>query len=73
MTNIKKWEDDEFWVKVDLDLCEGIGACVDICPAEVYILDDGKVNADNIGECTECMACLDICPNNAILEHFAWK
>jgi len=72
LTNLKKWEDNEHWVEVDLDLCIGAADCVDVCPVEVYKLVDGKVVADNIGECTDCMACQDICPTNAILNHSAW-
>ncbi|MFX1273467.1 MAG: ferredoxin family protein [Promethearchaeota archaeon] len=72
MTNIKRWEDSEHWVEIDLDQCTGMAVCVEICPAEVYDLVDGKVIAENIGECTDCMACLDACPTDAILKHSAW-
>ncbi len=72
MVNVKKWEEDEHWVEIDLDLCVGAEECVNVCPVEVYELIDGKVVAKNIGECTDCMACLDICPTNAILNHSAW-
>jgi len=44
-----------------------------VCPVEVYELVDGKVIAENIGECTDCMACQDVCPTNAILRHSAWE
>lgn len=73
IVNIKKWEDQEHWVEIDLDLCVGAEDCVNVCPADVYVLVDGKVDADNIGECTDCMACLDICPTSAILNHSAWE
>jgi NAD-dependent dihydropyrimidine dehydrogenase PreA subunit len=72
LANLKKWEDNEHWVEVDLDLCIGAADCVDVCPVEVYELVDGKVVARNIGECNDCMACQDICPTNAILSHSAW-
>ena len=72
MVNIKRWEDGGHWVEVDLDLCEGLGVCVEICPVEVYELIDGKVIANNIKECTDCMACLDVCPTDAIINHSAW-
>ena len=73
MTNIKKWGNSENWVEIDLDLCSGIGECVNVCPSEVYTLIDGKVSAENIDECARCMACQGSCPNNAILNHSAWE
>ncbi len=72
MTNIRKWEENENWVEIDLDLCTGVAECINVCPAEVYDLIDRKVIAENIGECIQCLACQDACPNNAILKHFAW-
>ncbi|MFW9896961.1 MAG: 4Fe-4S dicluster domain-containing protein [Candidatus Thorarchaeota archaeon] len=72
MVTIKKWEEEEHWVEIDLDLCVGAAECVNVCPEEVYELIDGKVVAENIGNCTDCMACLDVCPTNAILNHSAW-
>jgi NAD-dependent dihydropyrimidine dehydrogenase PreA subunit len=73
MTNIKKWEDNGNWVEIDLDLCSGVSECVNICPSGVYILHDGKVSAENIGGCIQCMACQMSCPNNALLNHSAWE
>jgi len=72
MTQIKKWEDSDHWVKIDLDLCVGAGECVNVCPVNVYELVDGKVKADNIGTCTDCGACQGVCPTNAILKHSTW-
>ena len=70
--NVKKWEHEDQWVEVDLDLCVGVAECVEVCPVGVYELFDGKVSAQNIGECIECMACLDICPTKAILNQSSW-
>ncbi len=72
MTKIKKWQKGVLWVEVDLDLCIGAEACVEICPVNVYELVEGKVVAENIGECTECTQCQGVCPTNAILNHSAW-
>jgi len=72
MSNIKKWDEGENYVEIDLDLCIGSGECTNVCPAEVYKLIDSKVNADNIGECISCGACQDVCPKKAILKHWAW-
>lgn len=72
MPDVKRWADGDNWVEIDLDLCEGAAECVDVCPAEVYEVVDGVVQAGNIGECVECGSCEDACPNDAILGHFAW-
>ena len=73
MLNIKKWELNEYWVEINLDLCVGSGECVDVCPAQVYDIIDGKVNAEDIAECIECGACQDVCPYDAILRHSVWR
>jgi NAD-dependent dihydropyrimidine dehydrogenase PreA subunit len=72
MTNVKKWEEEDHWVEIDIDLCNGTGECVNICPMSVYEIIDGKVEANKISECIECGACQDVCPSNAILRHWAW-
>ena len=72
MPNIKKWSFDDKWIQINLDLCAGSGECVEICPAQVYDIIDGKVNADDIAECIECGACQGTCPYEAILNHSAW-
>ena len=60
-------------VKVDLEKCNGDGVCVDVCPVEVFELQElpdypGEqksvpVRAD---ECILCMACETSCPTEAI-------
>ena len=72
MADIKKWEDVDQWVEIDLDQCVGAAECEEVCPADVYEVVGGQVKADNIGDCIECGACEDICPNGAILSHWAW-
>ncbi|MFX0207404.1 MAG: ATP-binding protein [Candidatus Hodarchaeota archaeon] len=72
MANTRKFEQDDLWVLIDLDLCAAAGECVDVCPEGVYDIIDGKVTAENIGLCTECGACEDVCPHAAILEHCGW-
>ncbi|MFO8017325.1 MAG: 4Fe-4S binding protein [Promethearchaeia archaeon] len=73
MVSKKKWEIDDLCVLIDLDKCVGSAECVDVCPVECYELIDGKVDAENIGECIECMACEGVCPTEAILEHSSWS
>ena len=70
---LKKWEGEDHWVEIDLDLCVGAGECVQVCPTEVYEVVDGKVVAENIGECIDCMACDGVCPTSAIVRYSAWS
>ena len=73
MVTIKKWGDNDHWVEIDLDLCLGSAVCVNTCPSEVYSLKDGKVVAEAIDECIQCLACQDSCPTEAIRKHSAWE
>ncbi|ADG82199.1 4Fe-4S ferredoxin [Thermincola ferriacetica] len=52
--------------KINADLCAGCGNCVDVCPADVFVLKDGKAQAENEGNCLECGACAEECPPQAI-------
>ena len=51
---------------VDSDKCVGCGECVDVCPVEVYELQDGKSNAVNGEECLGCESCVEVCEHGAI-------
>jgi len=72
MPDVKRFESGEMFVEIDLDACVAAGECVDICPADVYEIVDGKVTADRIADCIECGACEGVCPTNALLKHWAW-
>ncbi len=66
--DIKSWEGEKVTIRVDYDLCNGNGACVEICPTTVYELRQGKTVPVAIDECIECCACVENCPQAAI-EH----
>lgn len=51
---------------VDPDKCAGCGECVDVCPVEVYELQDGKSNPVNGEECLGCESCVEVCEHGAI-------
>ncbi|MFQ6137293.1 MAG: indolepyruvate ferredoxin oxidoreductase subunit alpha [Candidatus Hydrothermarchaeales archaeon] len=53
-------------IVVDHDKCDGCEECVDICPAEVFEINDDKSVPVNIEECVECCSCVEVCPNEAI-------
>jgi NAD-dependent dihydropyrimidine dehydrogenase PreA subunit len=53
-------------VTVDADKCVGDNECVDVCPVEVYELQDGKAVPVNADECLGCESCVEVCESGAI-------
>ncbi|RQD61817.1 MULTISPECIES: ferredoxin [Desulfonatronovibrio] len=53
-------------VTVDTDKCNGDGECVDVCPVEVFELNDGKADPVNMEECLGCESCVEVCETEAI-------
>lgn len=72
MENINIWENEEIRcsVRINYDLCEGSGTCVDVCPTGVYALVNGKAAAPRIDACIACCACVKACPHTAIVHIF---
>ena len=54
-------------VSVDADKCVGCGECVDVCPVEVYELNDGKSVPAHEDDCLGCESCVEVCEANAIV------
>ncbi len=58
-------------LQVDRKRCRDGAACarcVDVCPVDVFRLEDGKltIDAENEDECTLCELCLQACPQEAL-------
>ena len=53
-------------VIVDKEKCEGCEECVEVCPVDVYEMQDGKSNSTNPDECLGCESCVEVCPVSAI-------
>ncbi len=53
-------------VSVDTEKCTGCGECVDVCPVEVYEIQDSKSVAINEEECLGCESCVEVCEASAI-------
>ncbi len=54
--------------RIDLDLCDGCGLCVEVCPADVVLIKGAKacVSLDRHELCYKCGACLSVCMQDAI-------
>ena len=60
-------------VKVDWTKCDCDGVCVDVCPVDVFELQDLAEHPDTQksvpvrgDDCILCMACVTSCPTEAI-------
>ena len=53
-------------ILINTNKCNGCGECVDICPSDVYEIQDGKCIAINAEECVGCESCMEVCERNAI-------
>ena len=51
---------------VDPEKCQGCEECVDVCPVEVFEMEDGKSVPVNAEECLGCDSCIEVCEPNAI-------
>lgn len=47
-------------VTVDTDKCTGDAECVDVCPVEVFEMQDGKAEPANADECLGCESCVEV-------------
>ncbi len=53
-------------VVVDPEKCEGCEECIEVCPVDVYELQDDKSVPVNAEECLGCESCIEVCEHEAI-------
>lgn len=53
-------------VEIDEEKCTGDEECVNVCPAGVLEMQEGKAKVVNIDECLGCESCVEVCPSGAI-------
>ena len=51
---------------VDPEKCQGCEECVDVCPVEVFEMEDDKSVPVNADECLGCESCIEVCEPGAI-------
>ena len=51
---------------LDRNACVGCGACAEVCPHRVPVVEGGKARLADPGACMECGACARNCPTGAI-------
>lgn len=51
---------------VDAVKCIGCEECVDVCPVEVFEMQDGKSVVINGDDCLGCESCVEACSVDAI-------
>ena len=54
------------FIEVDAELCDGCESCIDVCPNEVFEIQDGVSVPVNMDDCLECESCVAECPTEAI-------
>ena len=51
---------------LDVEKCVGCGACVEVCPHAVFVVEDKKARIADFDACMECGACAMNCPVEAV-------
>jgi NAD-dependent dihydropyrimidine dehydrogenase PreA subunit len=51
---------------IDSGKCNGCGNCAEICPSEVYEMEEDKSNPVHPEDCVECWACVNQCQTESI-------
>lgn len=51
---------------VDEEKCVGCEECVDVCPTEVFEMENEKSVVAEADECLGCESCVEVCEEGAI-------
>lgn len=59
-------EYDVYLIRVDGEVCDGCGECMDICPTDVFELVGEDVIPTRPESCLYCLGCLGVCATGAV-------
>ena len=51
---------------IEIGACTGCGKCVEVCPRNVLVMEDGRAKATNTVECSLCKLCINECEAGAV-------
>ena len=57
---------EESTLQYDAGKCIGCGNCLEVCPHQVFDLEQDRAECRDLGACMECGACALNCPAGAI-------
>jgi NAD-dependent dihydropyrimidine dehydrogenase PreA subunit len=55
-----------FLPRIDEKKCKQSGECLDVCPVDVFEIQDGVMVVAAPADCIGCEACIAACPEEAI-------
>ena len=53
-------------LELDQAACTGCGRCPEVCPHQVFVVENRKARIADFDACMECGACAMNCPDGAI-------
>ena len=60
---------DVVTLEIETEKCTGCGLCINVCPHEVFSVENGKARIADRDACIECGACALNCGPGAISVH----
>lgn len=62
----QKYLKDVVTLKFNEEECIGCGMCVNVCPRQIFLINDDKAHLIDKDSCMECGACAKNCPTSAL-------